>query len=77
MSWATPPFFCTTSLFASRTPVSLQRSGYDYFSVHDGTSTAATRVLYLSGTSTPGALTMTGQAVTLRFTTDSSVVYGG
>ncbi len=52
-------------------------SGYDYVSVYDGTNASATRIGRFSGSSLPSAVTSTGNALFVRFTSDGSVTRAG
>ena len=60
----------TFSSFATET-------GYDYFSVLDGPSSTSPVLLRDSGSTLPGTLISTSNAITLIFTTDPSVIAPG
>ena len=52
-------------------------SGYDFVTVYDGTNANATQLGRFSGTSRPSAVTSTGNALFVRFTSDGSVNAAG
>ncbi|WP_420551991.1 GEVED domain-containing protein [Tenacibaculum aiptasiae] len=52
-------------------------SGYDFVTVYDGSSASATQLGKFSGTSTPNAVTSTGNAMFVKFTSDGSVTSAG
>ncbi|WP_459209390.1 reprolysin-like metallopeptidase [Aquimarina rhabdastrellae] len=52
-------------------------ANYDYVLVYDGDSAAATRIGRFSGSSLPSAVTSTGNALFVRFTSDGSVTRAG
>ncbi|MCF2874796.1 MULTISPECIES: GEVED domain-containing protein [unclassified Tenacibaculum] len=52
-------------------------SGYDFVTVYDGSSASATQLGKFSGTSTPSAVTSTGNAMFVKFTSDGSVTAAG
>ncbi|WP_299156216.1 CUB domain-containing protein [uncultured Tenacibaculum sp.] len=52
-------------------------SGYDFVTVYDGTTASATQLGKFSGTSTPSAVTSTGNAMFVKFTSDGSVTAAG
>ncbi|WP_299119300.1 GEVED domain-containing protein [uncultured Tenacibaculum sp.] len=52
-------------------------SGYDFVTVYDGSSASATQLGKFSGTSTPNAVTSTGNAMFVKFTSDGSVNAAG
>ena len=52
-------------------------SGYDFVTVYDGTSASATQLGKYSGTSAPSAVTSSGNAMFVKFTSDTSVTAAG
>lgn len=50
---------------------------FDWFSVYNGASTAATTLMRRSGSGVPAAITASQQYMTVTFTSDSSIVYSG
>lgn len=52
-------------------------SNYDYLYIYDGTSTASTLIGKYTGTNSPGLVTASGNALTIRFTSDGATVKPG
>lgn len=46
-------------------------SNYDFLTIYDGASTSATQIGSYTGTNSPGTITSTGNAITIKFTSDS------
>ncbi|HHG83498.1 MAG TPA: hypothetical protein ENJ82_02015 [Bacteroidetes bacterium] len=52
-------------------------ANYDFLYIHDGNSTAAPLIGTYTGTNSPGTVTSSGGAITLRFTSDQATVKNG
>jgi len=52
-------------------------AGYDFLNIYDGSSVAAPLIGSYSGTTSPGTITSSGGALTIRFTSDGSVYQSG
>jgi PKD repeat protein/uncharacterized membrane protein len=67
---------CASSITLSFVAFNIE-SGYDYFTVYNGTSSSGTQLLRATGSTLPSSVTATSGKMFITFTTDYSVVRSG